>query len=121
MATAIFAYFSLTVFVIQPIGALPEGRTLVTTRIEVGSKASPRPPPLSLRGCTWTGQHAPHVIEVTLQYGVLFALGIKGSLGDGKGAPLRSPRRDAPISRDRATGFIERLIVDQEVPAAFGS
>ncbi|MFT4960402.1 MAG: hypothetical protein ACI92Z_001485 [Paracoccaceae bacterium] len=33
MAAAIFAYFSLTVFVIQPIGALPEGRTLVTKRV----------------------------------------------------------------------------------------
>ncbi len=33
MAAAMFAYFSLTVFVIQPIGALPEGRTLVTKRI----------------------------------------------------------------------------------------
>ena len=28
---AVFAYFSLTVFVIQPIGALPEGRTVVNT------------------------------------------------------------------------------------------
>lgn len=33
MAAAIFAYFSLTVFVIQPIGAVPEGRTLVTSRV----------------------------------------------------------------------------------------
>ena len=33
MAAAIFAYFFLTVFVIQAIGALPEGRTLVTARV----------------------------------------------------------------------------------------
>lgn len=32
-AVAVLAYFSLTVFVIQPIGALPEGRTLVTARV----------------------------------------------------------------------------------------
>ncbi|WP_297771860.1 hypothetical protein [uncultured Roseovarius sp.] len=33
MAAVIFAYFSLTVFLIQPIGALPEGGTLVTARV----------------------------------------------------------------------------------------
>lgn len=33
IAAAIFAYFSLTVFVIQPIGAIPEGRTLVIARV----------------------------------------------------------------------------------------
>lgn len=33
MAAAIYAYFFLTIFVIPPIGALPEGRTLVTTRV----------------------------------------------------------------------------------------
>lgn len=33
IAAAIFAYFSLTVFVIQPIGALPDGRTIVIGRV----------------------------------------------------------------------------------------
>ena len=66
MATAIFAYFSLTVFLIQPIGALPEGRTLVTTRVEVGSEASPWPPTAARPGIVRRGQHTPHVIEVTL-------------------------------------------------------
>jgi hypothetical protein len=33
MAASIFAYFTLTIFVIQPIGALPEGRTLITKRV----------------------------------------------------------------------------------------
>ena len=33
IAAAIFAYFSLTVFVIQPLGALPEGKTLITARV----------------------------------------------------------------------------------------
>ena len=28
-----FAYFTLTIFIIQPIGALPEGSTLVSTRV----------------------------------------------------------------------------------------
>ena len=32
-AAFLIAYFSLTLFVIQPIGALPEGRTLVISRL----------------------------------------------------------------------------------------
>lgn len=33
IVAAIVAYFSLTVFVIQPIGALPEGKTIVIGRV----------------------------------------------------------------------------------------
>jgi hypothetical protein len=33
MTAATIAYFSLTIFIIQPIGALPEGRTIVATRV----------------------------------------------------------------------------------------
>ena len=33
IVAATLAYFSLTVFVIQPIGALPEGRTVVIGRV----------------------------------------------------------------------------------------
>lgn len=33
IAAAIVAYFSLTVFVIQPIGAVPDGKTIVIGRV----------------------------------------------------------------------------------------
>ena len=33
IAAAVFAFFSLTVFVIQPIGALPDGETIVIGRV----------------------------------------------------------------------------------------
>lgn len=31
-ATAVFAYLQITIFVVQPIGALPEGRTVILWR-----------------------------------------------------------------------------------------
>lgn len=36
VAFAVYAFFFLTIFVIQPIGALPEGKTLIVSRIEGG-------------------------------------------------------------------------------------
>lgn len=36
-ATVAFAYFFLTIFVIQPIGALPDGKTFIVSRLEDGA------------------------------------------------------------------------------------